>query len=130
KISTDSGYCSVVDDRPARRENGSNAFTNGSQWISLFNPGGSLNTTMILRNQADQKSVTTLRNGDGRFLDFGPKGLLSSLNLENTLSLSGTLNAIKNKFFNPVVGLPLACNENSCDDENLASGSGTLSQND
>ena len=131
KISTESGYCSVVDNNPNRREDGSNVFSNGSQWTSIFNPGGSLNLGLITKPQLDdQKSVSAVRNGDGRFLDFGPNGLLSALNYNNSLSLNGVGSAVRNKFFNPVIGLPLACNETSCDDENLATGGESLSQND
>lgn len=122
-VSTNSGYCSVVDNDPLRRENPEDFFKDVSTgvWFPLYLPGGALNTSMVLTPQNDQDSVIGWRNGDGRFLDFGPQGMAAAFNQANTLALS--LNGVpfsattaKSKYFNPVIGLPLICNGTSCDD--------------
>lgn len=111
-ISTESGYCSIVDNNPIRREEDSETiFRDGNIWNSILNPGGSVNTNLIQSQQADFGSIKALRNGDGRFLDFGPKGLAAALNNNNSIGVANT----SNKFFNPVIGMPLACQLGSCE---------------
>lgn len=112
KITTESGYCSVIDDNPLRREeNSESIFRDGSIWNSLLSFGGSINSSLVTRKQEDFGAMKTLRNGDGRFLDFGPKGLAAALNYNNSIAVSNT----RNKFFNPIIGLPLACQLESCE---------------
>lgn len=128
KISAESGYCSVVDSNPSRRDpDEGNPFRDPNGiWSSILSPGGSLNTNLILNTQADQLAIKTLRNGDGRFLDFGPNGFAPALNLKNTLSLSlasPLTNEKSGKYFNPIIGLPLSCAEYSCEDSSLAQSS-------
>lgn len=119
KISTDSGYCSVVDGNPAKRSGLTNFFRDVSSgyWTQIYAPGGVVNPTIVEITQTDQDSVKAWRNGDGRFLDFGPQGIGASINNANSLALSGT--TAKSKYFNPVVGLPLKCSNFSCNDTAL-----------
>lgn len=115
-INVDSGYCSPVDTNPLRRDGAVDIFKDVATgfWSPIYRPGGALNTTMIARPQSDQDSVATLRNGDGRFLDFGPRGIAAPMNTANTLALSGTT-AIS-KYFNPILGMPLLCENGACND--------------
>lgn len=131
KISTDSGYCSVVDDIPSRRTGATDFFKDISTgyWNPMYVPGGALNITMITRTQTDQESVMSWRNGDGRYLDFGPQGIGAAFNRANTLALhTGGITAsdaaAQSKYFNPVIGLPLLCEADSCEDPAIIS-SGT-----
>lgn len=122
RISVDSGYCSPVDNDPnKRRPENLSDFRDVSTdvWANVFLPGGALNTNLIERTQEDQESINTLRNGDGRFLDFGPQGLASALNTLNKIALSGS--TAVSKYFNPVLGIPLACSTGSCNDTSLSS---------
>ena len=127
---TNSGYCSVVDSNANTRVSGGNFADLTGSWNNIFLPGGALNTTMISRAQSfDQKSINQLRNGDGFFLDFGPNSLMPALNFPNTNALFSTsvatdeeaLAIAQGKYFNPIVGLPIKCNNNSCDNPLLAS---------
>ncbi|MCM2350062.1 MAG: fibronectin type III domain-containing protein [Bacteriovoracaceae bacterium] len=124
EVSTDSGYCSFVDNLPARRSGDGNVFRDVSTniWSPLFLPGGVINNGIVNKQQADQESVLTWRNGDGRFMDFGPQGLGPALKEKDSLALSGV--TALSKYFNPVVGLPLKCNLNggasSCNDSSLS----------
>lgn len=118
KVSTESGYCSLVDANPNKRIGSVDFFKDVATgfWSPLYSPGGNLNSSIIERTQFDQRSVETLRNGDARYLDFGVSGLLPSLNSVNTLAMQ---NDTKAKYFNPVIGLPLICNNGSCEDPSL-----------
>jgi hypothetical protein len=120
KISTDSGYCSPVDGNPAKRSGTVDVFKDiaTGYWSPLYLPGGALNSTIIEQPQTDQNSASTWRNGDGRFLDFGPQSIGFALNHANNLSLSTGL--LFNKYFNPVIGMPLRCENGSCDDPLLS----------
>lgn len=120
KISVDSGYCSVVDANPVKRAGAVDFFKNVATgyWSPLYSPGGALNTTIVETPQPDQDSVLTWRNGDGRFLDFGPRGMGAAMKSANSISLLGT-NA-RSKYFNPLIGLPLICEAGSCNDSLLA----------
>jgi hypothetical protein len=95
---------------------------------SVYNWDGSLNTSMISNNivtskPLDKESFQSARNGDGTFLSFGPDGILPNLikGYDNfyanpaVLGL-GTLKDLKTtyRYFNPAVGLPLACASGSC----------------
>lgn len=117
-IGVDSGYCSPVDGNPSKRTSPFNAFKDvaTNTWTSVFLPGGVLNTAIVEMAQPDQDAVYGWRNGDGRFLDFGPQSIGAPINKADTLSLAG---ASGNKYFNPIVGLPLQCNNNSCADPSL-----------
>lgn len=119
-ISTDSGYCSVVDGNPAKRSSMTNFFRDVSSgyWTQIYAPGGIVNSTIIERTQTDQDSVKAWRNGDGRFLDFGPQGIGAPINTANSLALSGV--TAKSKYFNPIIGLPLQCSNFSCNDTALS----------
>jgi len=123
EISTSSGYCSVVDNTPGRRTNGADSIYHdvSGTWMSVF-PGGTLNTTMVAKtNPRDQESINGWRNGDGRFLDFGPNGIGASLNYQKTMSMdlaniiANSQGESKSKYFNPIIGLPLRCAGTSCD---------------
>ena len=121
RISTDSGYCSVVDNNPAARTGGNNFADITGVWKPIFLPGGALNTTMISKTQKDMGSVNTWRNGDGRFLDFGPNGLAPAINRQNSMSLTTdhitvTDYTVQGKYFNPIIGFPLKCSTASCKD--------------
>jgi Fibronectin type III domain len=120
RISVDSGYCSVVDQDPAARTGNRFADITGL-WQPLFLPGGALNTNIIKKTQRDVDSVLTWRNGDGRFLDFGPKGLGPALNRGNSMALRTsdipvTAETMQGKYFNPIIGFPLKCNTAACND--------------
>jgi hypothetical protein len=119
QIGVDSGYCSVVDDNPLKRTGAVDFFKNISTgvWSPLYNPGGALNTGLAERTQPDQISVLGWRNGDGRFLDFGPQSIGAPINKANTLSLEELSG---NKYFNTVIGLPLMCSSGSCADPSLS----------
>ena len=122
EISVDSGYCSIVDDLPTRRTQATDIFKDISTgfWTPIYFAGGALNTAMISKTQDDQDAIKNWRNGDGRFLDFGPMGIGAALNKANTLALN--LNGItspssetaSSKYFNPWIGLPLKCQSSSC----------------
>jgi hypothetical protein len=116
RISVDSGYCSPVDTDPLRRDGTADVFKDiaTGYWSPLYMPGGALNSSMIAKAQYDQEGVATLRNGDGRFLDFGPRGIAAPLNHANTLALSG--GSAQSKYFNPVLGIPLLCENGACND--------------
>lgn len=116
RISVDSGYCSPVDSRPEKRSGGVDWFKDVATgyWSPLYSPGGALNSNIVERTQVDQESVITWRNGDGRFLDFGPQGLGAPMNNANTLALTGA--SAKSKYFNPIIGLPLRCENGACND--------------
>ncbi|MGE3609950.1 MAG: fibronectin type III domain-containing protein [Bacteriovoracaceae bacterium] len=123
KISTDSGYCSFVDKSPSRRDPAAtNVFKDiNGLWYPLFLPGGSLNTTMVTESQYDQEAVLNWRNGDGRFFDFGPNGIGAPFNKGNTLALQDNYVNLtgyqgQSKYFNPVVGFPLKCSTDACND--------------
>lgn len=123
KISVDSGYCSIVDNNPAKRSGTIDYFKDVATgfWNPVYLPGGAVNTSMIERTQADQDAVFGWRNGDGRFLDFGPQGMAASFNTANTLALNlsgltDTGTTAKSKYFNPLIGLPLKCAAGSCND--------------
>lgn len=119
KISTDSGYCSPVDSNPLKRSGFENFFRDVTTdiWTSIRLPGGALNTSIVERVQEDQESINGFRNGDGRFLDFGPSGIGAPINSQNSLALTGP--TAKSKYFNPIVGLPLKCENMSCNDPSL-----------
>ncbi len=121
-ISTDSGYCSVVDNDSNRRAEGEDVFKDADgNWMSVINPGGGVNTTIVENPQEDQDVIYTWRNGDGRFLDFGTKGIGAPLNYNNTLSLSNSgITPIlgvttQSKYFSPTLGIPLVCPTGACD---------------
>jgi hypothetical protein len=122
KISVDSGYCSVADNDPSTRAFSNNPFADfEGYWNPLYLPGGALNTAMIKNTQPDQGAVETWRNGDGRVMDFGPKGIAPALNRANSMAINddditATAYVKKAKYFNPVIGLPLKCANNSCKD--------------
>lgn len=125
KSSLSSGYCSFTDNTPASRSGASNIFRqfNGA-FNPILNPGGGLNSNIIKQTQPDQGSLKRWRLGDGRFFDFGPDGVAAALNKANTNSLTTldvptSLNTKKGKYFNPIVGMPLACNAESCNDESI-----------
>ena len=132
KISVDSGYCSVVDSTPAKRSGGTNFFKDAltNFWSPFYLPGGAINTNIIEKTQTDQEGAFSWRNGDGRFLDFGPKGIGAALNKSNTLALSdGASSGVtatdwsaQSKYFNPIIGLPLTCSDSSCNDSALGEG--------
>ena len=66
--------------------------------------------TIVTRPKThDQKSVLTARNGDGNFLTFGPDEIMPSLAIADSIK-NGTT------YFNTLLGLPLACVAESCDD--------------
>jgi hypothetical protein len=120
----------VVDSNANTRVSGGNFADLTGNWNNIFLPGGALNTTMISRAQSlDQNAVKQLRNGDGFFLDFGPNSLMPALNFPNTNALFSTsvatdeeaLAIAQGKYFNPIIGLPIKCNNNSCDNPLLAS---------
>ncbi len=121
QISPQSGYCSVVDSNPNKRSGLTDFFKDVATgyWSPLYQPGGALNTTIVERTQTDQTAVNTWRNGDGRFLDFGPLGMAPALNTTNTLAMYG--GTAVSKYFNPVIGLPLICSSGSCNDQSLSS---------
>lgn len=123
---TGAGYCSLVNSNPDTR--GTIAYRDSEgNWLDIFSPGGALNSALVSRAQADQRALYSLRNGDGFFLDFGPQGLGTKLSRSDALALfddtpaadptQATNNEVaKSQFFNPVIGLPLSCNANSCAD--------------
>jgi hypothetical protein len=129
KISVDSGYCSIVDSTPSKRSGGTNFFKDAltNIWSPFYLPGGAINTNIIEKTQKDQEGAFTWRTGDGRFLDFGPKGIGAALNKSNTLALSdGGVSGVtatdwsaQSKYFNPIIGLPLNCSDASCNDPAL-----------
>jgi hypothetical protein len=116
KVSTGSGYCSIVDSKPSKRTGATDFFKDVSTgyWNSMFSPGGGLNTSVVERSQNDQEAVKTWRNGDGRYLDFGPSGIGAALSKKDNIALTGA--TALSKYFNPIIGLPLKCENFSCND--------------
>lgn len=122
--SADAGYCSFINTNPDSRQ--SVEFTNTfGHWQDIFLPGGALNAGLVARGQTDQRSLYTWRNGDGFFLDFALNGLAPALLKKNSLGLfpdaSREVTPL-GKFFNPVLGLPLNCGEESCTSNVLNNG--------
>jgi hypothetical protein len=119
----DSGYCSIVDNVESYALSTSwNRFRDA---VDNFYPstitGGALNTAMIPagnENLVDRESVNFLRNGDGFFLNFGASNIAPQFKDGNSLGITGTVATPTTQalgpFFNPVVGLPMACKGDSC----------------
>jgi hypothetical protein len=122
----DSGRCSPIsagDDRPRRMDLDfiPRSFEVGGAFAPVFDAFGNLNSNLILTPTHDQDAVNQLRNGDGYFLDFGSTGIGPSIDAHDTLALLESTRADyilgdsrRGISFNPVVGLPLECNEGSC----------------
>ncbi len=128
----DSGRCSPVsigDDRPRRMDLDfiPRSFDIGGVFSSVYNGLGNLNSNLILQPWPhDQEGVNQLRNGDGRFLDFGSTGIGSPIDAHDTLALlapnRGTPandryrdgDSRRGLSFNPVIGIPLECAFGSC----------------
>jgi hypothetical protein len=96
---------------------------------SVFNWDGSLSSSMIsnsvvISNPLDKESFQSARNGDGTFLSFGSGEILPNLikeygNFYRDPAAALTLANLKDlkadyKYFNPALGLPLACDQGSC----------------
>lgn len=115
--SVGSGQCSAVQESGTRT---GVAYTNGASMKSIFSgvfPSG-VNEDMIKDKAIDHFDVSSyndLRNGDGWFLDFGDINIAPRISLDDSLSLSNAGVSLA-KFFNPVIGFPIACNGNACDD--------------
>lgn len=127
-----SGRCSPVSvgaDRPWNPvESGPapRAFEVNGFMANVFDAFGNINTNFILQPWSfDQAGVEQLRNGDGYFLDFGTTGIAPPLDTIDTVALRaptrpsnyrselGT-DTKRGKFFNPILGIPLECNGDSC----------------
>lgn len=116
RSTTDSGYCAFTDNNPSRRSGLTNYFRdlNGT-WEQLFNPDGTTNPDVLSVTQRHPAALLDWRNGDGRFMDFGPMGLGLPFSTSNGLSLTTGVS----KYFNPILGFPLNCNGTSCADSIL-----------
>lgn len=126
----DSGYCSLVDNVESYALSTSwNRFRDS---VDNFYPatitGGALNTAMIPlanENKVDRESVNFLRNGDGYFLNFGASNIAPQFKDGNSMGITGTVTTLTTQslgpFFNPWVGLPMACKGDSClqSDDNI-----------
>jgi hypothetical protein len=124
KITPNSGYCSLVDDNPEKRIGDEDFFKDLATgfWTSIKLASGAVNPAIIEKSQPDQMAVNEWRNGDGRFLDFGPQGISPALNRASTLDLRNvSLGGGTGKYFNPLIGLPLLCSSGSCNDSQLSS---------
>lgn len=119
-VDAESGYCSIVDKNPTRRTGTTDFFKDVTTgyWNPLYLAGGALNTTMIQTPQVDQKSVETWRNGDARYFDMGPFGIGPAFSRANSLALTGL--GRLGKYFNPIIGFPLRCQDGSCTDPGLS----------
>ncbi len=118
----DTGRCSTVEAGSAR----ANAFTSGSFMIPIYDFLGNLNNSMITAaNDADQKSIAYLRNGDGYFLDYGQDNIAPPVSVHDTLALvdeypvttrrpSGAADPRRGRYFSPIAGIPLECGDTSC----------------
>jgi len=99
-----SGSCSVVEKGGDR----TGTYINGALFAPIFNYAG-VNTTVVTQaKRFDQEAVSSARNGDGSFLDFGQLNMGPKLDDDNSLSMTNPSNA--SSFFNPALGIPLACN--------------------
>lgn len=128
----DSGRCSPVsvgDDRPRRMDENfiPRSFDIGGVFASIFNGLGNLNTDLVLEPWPhDQDGVNQLRNGDGKFFDFGSTGIGSPIDAHDTLALLAPSRgaAASDRYrdgdtrrglaFSPVLGIPLECAFGSC----------------
>lgn len=125
----DSGRCSPVsagDDRARQLDSGfvPRPFDAGGVIAPVADALGNIDTNFILRSWPfDQLGVEQFRNGDGYFHDFGTTSISPPMQAHDTLSLNATTRSEFNagqdsrrgKSFNPVIGLPLECNGDSCD---------------
>lgn len=128
-VNSFAGYCSVADSTSNKVTSPLNFRDLAQVFEPIYNPDGSLNSAPVGREKtADQESVDRMRNGDGFFLNFGETNLGPSFQLGDSLNFSSG-SAL---YFNPVVGVPLACSSygsndscgNSSNDNRLASLSG------
>lgn len=120
--SPDTGRCSTIEDGSPR----ASITSLGGIMIPIYDFLGTFNTSMITAGGGyqDQKFLGDYRNGDGFFSDFGQERLLPPLSLNDTLAINNTAiitNRSKSggdprygKFFSPILGMPLTC-DNSCD---------------
>lgn len=94
----------------------STAYSNGSVINSIYQFLGldTLDNQIIKQARSfDQDAVLASRNGDGSFLRFeqGSNGMAVALSADNAIAL----NDPDSTYFNPVLGLTLACND-GCND--------------
>ena len=120
QIDPDSGYCSIVDNVEAYATQLSRFRDAVDNFYPVSIPGGGLNTAMIANeNLIDRQSVNFLRNGDGAFLSFGALNLAPQLKDANSLAINNFGASLPpteglGPYFNPVIGMPLACGGSSC----------------
>lgn len=113
-----SGYCALADNDDSRVLSDLNFMQTNGDFKSTLKFNNTLDTNLVrVENVVDQLSIDWLRNGDGRFINSGPVNILPKLaDFTDTWALSGrgvaafdaNNQAIAN-YFNPVVGLPLIC---------------------
>lgn len=137
-IARKTGRCSVVQAGSNREESGLAFLANDNQTMNpVYDDFGNLNTNLVqVQTGIDQENLEFLRSGDGYFMDFGNSNFLPALTINDTLSLvyeasdpnDLRTNAVrsraiaggasndprKGKYFNPVVGMPISCGDNSC----------------
>lgn len=110
--------------------------SNGVTMTPIFNDFGELNTSLIqIQTGIDQLNLDYLRSGDGILMDYGEGSFLPPLSKNDALALQfseasgdpkiervqdrrdavGSSDPRRGRFFNPIIGFPLLCGENSCD---------------
>lgn len=118
----DSGYCSIVDNVEAFAQQLGRFRDAIDNLYPVTITGGALNTAMIPpqnENLVDRESVNFLRNGDGAFLNFGASNIAPQFKDGNSLSITddgiaATQAMALGPFFNPWIGLPMACKGITC----------------
>lgn len=119
-----SGYCSIVDTSDPG-SNYSNLWTryrdNSGNFWGIFNPDGTINTNIIgVQNPIYQAGVNNSRNGDGYLLNFGANSPGPAVRFGNSLAVSDngvsvtSTGAALGPYFNPVLGLPMNCQDPVC----------------
>lgn len=108
KLSSYSGYCSVVDSNSTKVDDPLNYRDLSQVMEPIYLPDGSLNPGPISVGKQydnDQESVDRMRNGDGYFLNFGESNLAPSFKVGGGLDFEDGLG----KYFNTILGIPLTC---------------------
>lgn len=100
----ESGNCSSVEIGGNR----SLLFASGSNINSIYLPDSQIinNQVVSKTKDFDQKSILSMRNGDGSFLDFGQDAIGTQLNDANDINtMTPTM------YFNIALGIPIVCNK-------------------
>lgn len=124
------GYCSVSDSDSERRNTSLPSFFTQDTYFNKFFEA--LNSTLIPKSNDifDKGSMTTLRDGNGYFLDFGDQHLTVSLKRKNRIQprwfleydpisqnveRRENINSI-NYYISNILGLPISCNGENAED--------------